>query len=223
MLTTAAPDTAHERATGRLFGLSDAVFAIAMTLLALGLSVPDLGAHPADQALVRALLDQGPHYLSFLLSFYVIASYWIRYNAEMRTVRASHPALLRRTLSLLLAVCALPFASDLLGTYGNQDGSAVAVYAGVNLLAVGCLLLLRFEARHHRLSPRTASTPGNLELWFDLIALLVAAPSGYLLPGHGPQALVVLMVLSGALGWFVTRQQNRGRPAEHASPDPDRA
>lgn len=219
----AASDAAHERATGRLFGLSDAVFAIAMTLLALDLTVPDLGAHPTDQALVHALLGQGTHYLSFLLSFYVIASYWVRHNAEMRTVRASHPALLRRTISLLLVVCTLPFASDLLGTYGNQDGSAVAIYAGVNIVAVGCLLMIRYEARHHRLTGHRATTPGGAELWFDLVTLLVATPAGYLLPGHGPQVLTALMVLSGIVGGFVTRRQNRGTPARRAYPAPDRA
>ncbi|MBC3840751.1 DUF1211 domain-containing protein [Streptacidiphilus sp. 4-A2] len=99
-----------------------------MTLLALDLRVPDLGNQPADHALAHALLDQGPHYLAFLLSFYVIADYWQRHKTEMRTADAAHPALTRRTLSLLLAVCALPFAADLLGTHGTHDGVAVAVY-----------------------------------------------------------------------------------------------
>ena len=219
-MTAPDPETAHERATGRLFGLSDAVFAIAMTLLALDLSVPDLGAHPADQVLVHALLARGSHYLSFLLSFYVIASYWVRHNAEMRTVRANHPALLRRTVSLLLVVCTLPFASELLGTYGGEDGSAVAVYAGVNVLAVICLMSIRYEVRHHRLAPKAESTSGNLGLWFDLAALLLGAPSGYLLPGHGPQALVVLLLLSNVLDWLVTRRHKRVTRPEHTYPAP---
>ena len=215
-MTTPDPEAAHERATGRLFGLSDAVFAIAMTLLALNLTVPDLGAHPADPTLVRALLDQWPHYLAFLVSFYVIASYWLRHNTEMRTVRANHPALVRRTISLLLVVCTLPFAADLLGAYGGQDGSAIAVYAGVNVLAVGCLLMIRYEARHHRLTERTRPAPGNGDLWFDLVALLLAVPSGYLVPGHGLLVLVGLLLLSSVVSRFVTRRQRgaaRSAPA----------
>lgn len=215
-------ETAHERATGRLFGLSDAVFAIAMTLLALDLTVPDLGRHPDDQALRRALLDQGPHYAAFLVSFYVIASYWLRHNTEMRTVQANHPALVRRTISLLLVVCTLPFASDLLGTYGGQDGIAVAVYAGVNVLAVVSLLIIRYEARHHRLAPRTGPTPGNPELWFDLVALLVALPSGYLAPGHGLQVLIALLLLSGVAGWLVSRRRNQAARPTHAYRAPER-
>ncbi|HEX3782238.1 MAG TPA: TMEM175 family protein [Pseudonocardiaceae bacterium] len=216
-MTAPAEETADERATGRLFGLSDAVFAIAMTLLALDLRVPDLGPHPGDAALVRALLDQGPHYLAFLISFYVIAVYWMRHNAEMRTVHASHPALLRRTITLLLMVCTLPFAADLLGTYGGQDGIAIAVYAGINLLAVGSLLMIRYEARHHRLTTDTAPASGNLELWFDLVGLALAIPSGYLFPSRGLLVMVGLMVLSGALGSIVTRRRDQRTRASSAA------
>ena len=205
-----------ERATGRLFGLADAVFAIAMTLLALDLVVPDLGSQPSDQALTRALIDQGPRYLSFLLSFYVIASYWRRHNAEMRTADAGHPALVGRTLPLLLAVCALPFAADLLGTYGSQDGVAIAVYAGVNVVAVGSLLVIRRTARQHQLSADADDTSDRLELWFDLAALVLAAPSGYVFPGHGPLVLIALLAVSGGAGARTTRLR-RQRAAEKAS------
>ena len=214
-VSTPTAKPADDRATGRLFGLADAVFAIAMTLLALDLVVPDLGDHPTDQALTRALLDQGPRYLAFLLSFYVIASYWRRHNAEVRTVNAGHPALVGRTLPLLLAVCALPFAADLLGTYGGQDGIAIAVYAGVNVLAVGSLLAIRHAAREHRLSADTVDTSDHLELWFDLAALLLAAPVGYVFPGHGPLAMVALLVLGGAAGSKATRVRRR-RAADEA-------
>lgn len=221
-MNTLTEDQVNERATGRLFGLSDAVFAIAMTLLALDLRVPDEGDHPADHVLVHALLHEWPHYLAFLISFYVIASYWRRHNAEMRTVNATHPALLTRTLPLLLAVCALPFAAELLGTYGGQDGIAIAVYAGINILAVVSLLTIRHEARRHRLSPDAGSTPDSPELWFDLVALLLAVPAGYLFPGHGVVALIVLLFASGNAGRVVTGRRTARAAARHAGSEQDR-
>lgn len=60
---TATEDHAGEESDKRLFGLADAVFAIAMTLLALDLQVPDLGGHPSDSTLTHALAGQGPRYL----------------------------------------------------------------------------------------------------------------------------------------------------------------
>lgn len=194
---------------GGLFGLSDGVFAIAMTLLALDLTVPDPGTYDTDRALRHALVPEGPNFLAFLLSFFVIASYWQRHNAVMRTVHSTHPALLRRTLPLLLMVCALPFAAGLLGTYGTRFGIAIVVYAGVNFLAVGSLLMIRYEARHHRLTPGEGSAPDNLELWFDLAALVVAAPSGYLFHSHGPVALAVILVASNTAGSYATRRRSR--------------
>ena len=211
-----ADNDADERAGGRLFGLSDGVFAIAMTLLALDLRVPDLGDHPTDRTLRHALLNQEPRYLAFLLSFYVIAGYWQRHRAEMRVADAGHPALTRRTLPLLLAVCALPFAADLLGTYGDQDGVAITVYAGVNVVAVGSLLLVRRAARRHQLSADAVDRSDDLELWFDLAALLLAAPSGYLFSGHGPLVMVVLLLLSDAAGSVAARLR-RERAAQETA------
>jgi uncharacterized membrane protein len=217
-MSTPTEEQVDERATGRLFGLSDGVFAIAMTLLALDLQVPDPGKALSDHALRHDLLGMGQQFLAFVLSFYVIAGYWRRHNAEMRTVNAGHPALLARTVPLLLLVCTLPFAADLLGSYGNHDGIVIVVYAGVNILAVVCLLMIRHEARLRRLSPSTAPKPDEFELWFDLVALVLAAPSGYLFPGNGQLILVVLMILSGLAGSYATRR--RSTPPATAAADP---
>src|ERR1700710_160452 len=65
-----------DNSVGRLLALSDGVFAIAMTLLALDLRLPDLGAHASDAQLRHALGDDWRGYLAFVISFYVVASYW---------------------------------------------------------------------------------------------------------------------------------------------------
>ncbi|MFF5563760.1 TMEM175 family protein [Streptomyces sp. NPDC012623] len=207
-LSTPSDEAVGERSMGRLFGLSDAVFAIAMTLLALDLGVPALNS-PTEGELRHALAGQGSHFLAFLLSFYVASVYWRRHHTEMRDVRVSHPALVRRTMILLLAVSALPFASNLLGSYGSRAGIVLAVYAGVNVVAIAALLLLRHAVRHHRLSTEPGPRPEAVELWFDLAAMLLAVPAGYLLPGHGVVALIVLLVVSGRAGWFMTRRRRR--------------
>jgi uncharacterized membrane protein len=53
---------------GRLLTLSDGIFAISMTLLALDLQVPDLGGHATDAALRHALAAKSDSYWSFLLT-----------------------------------------------------------------------------------------------------------------------------------------------------------
>jgi uncharacterized membrane protein len=97
-----------DNSLGRLLTLSDGVFAIAMTLLALDLRVPDL--HDATNAsLQHALRHQVPNYLSFLISFCVVASYWRRHRRLMRSVEIIDSALIDQTVLLLLLVAAMPF------------------------------------------------------------------------------------------------------------------
>lgn len=211
-MKTLTEEARDERGVGRLFTLCDGVFAIAMTLLALDLRLPELGKDPGDAALRQALVDLEPRYVSFLISFYAIASYWRRHRAEMRTVRVAPPALVRLTMFLLLTIAVLPFVSNVLGSYGNQAGIAVAVYAGANVLAAGTLLVIRRVVDLHQPPGEVASEHGRYELWFDLTAFALAVPSGYVFPGNGPQALIVLLALS-AVASLVTRLllKRRGR------------
>lgn len=221
-MKTLTEEARDERGVGRLFTLCDGVFAIAMTLLALDLRLPDLGDDPGDAALRQALVDLEPRYLSFLISFYAIASYWRRHRAETRTVRVSPPSLVRLTMFLLLTIAVLPFVSNVLGSYGDQAGIAVAVYAGVNVVAAGTLLVIRWLVDRHQPSGKVAIEHGRYELWFDLAAFALAIPSGYVFPGNGPRALIVLLVLSGFAS-FVTRvllkrRRNAGPPARDVFP-----
>src|SRR6201986_1256199 len=99
------PDaTASDNSLGRLLALSDGVFAIAMTLLALDLRLPELGAHASDAQLRHALTDDWRGYLAFLLSFHVVASYWSVHRRAMRRAETADPRLIGHTLSLLLLV-----------------------------------------------------------------------------------------------------------------------
>lgn len=216
-MKTLTEEVRDERSVGRLFTLCDGVFAIAMTLLALDLRLPDLGKNPGDAGVRQALVDLEPRYLSFLISFYAIASYWRRHRSEMRTVRVSPPVLVRLTMFLLLTIAVLPFVSNVLGSYGEQAGIAVAVYAGVNVLAAGTLLVIRWVVDRHQPPGEVASEHGRYELWFDLAAFALAVPSGYVLPGNGPQALIVLLVLSDVVSYvtrlLLKRRTNTGAPA----------
>ena len=71
-----ANEAASDNSLGRLLALSDGVFAIAMTLLALDLRLPDLSTDASDAQLRHALADDWRSYLAFLISFYVVANYW---------------------------------------------------------------------------------------------------------------------------------------------------
>ncbi len=112
----ASPEGAGARArllpTGRLEAFSDAVFAIAITLLVLELHVPT-----GQEALVKGLEHEWPRYLGYFVSFAFIGGVWIAHSNMTRFIKAADPALMRLNLTLLLFVSFLPFTTAIAATH----------------------------------------------------------------------------------------------------------
>jgi uncharacterized membrane protein len=202
----------EDNSLGRLLTLSDGVFAIAMTLLALDLRVPELPDPVTNTALLDELGRELPSILTFLLSFYVVANYWFSHHRLMRSVTTTHPRLLRHTLPLLLVVAAMPFPTSLLGRYASVP-IALALYSVVNVLAVLLLLWLRHDVESFRL----ATAPVDPDEWRrfgwelrgNLVVFLLCIPAGYVLGGKGPYVLALLFFSNRAApAW--RRWQRRG-------------
>ena len=197
------PDTAgishwtDDNSLGRLLTLSDGVFAIAMTLLALDLQVPDLKGHVTSQQLIHALAQHTDSYWSFLLSFYVIAIYWGGHRRLMRSVRVFNNDLVRDTIFLLLIVAALPFPTSVLGRYGGT-AFALALYGAFNALATLALLLLTYDVRRCDPAAHHAETPADQLAawtgWANLAVFLLCIPAGYLFGSNGPYVLLLLVL-----------------------------
>jgi uncharacterized membrane protein len=121
------------RSVARLVAFSDGVFAIAMTLLVLNLSVPDV--HGADQGakLWAAIREQAPEFFSYALSFAVIGRYWVVHHRIFRVVVRSDGRLLSLNLLLLGCVALIPYPTEALGRYGDTT-TAVVLYSTTLML-----------------------------------------------------------------------------------------
>jgi uncharacterized membrane protein len=188
----------EDNSLGRLLTLSDGVFAIAMTLLALDLKVPTgLGDHVTSQQLMHALAQNTDSYWSFLLSFYVIAIYWGGHRRVMRSVVVFNPKLVRDTVFLLLIVAALPFPTSVLGKYGGT-AFALALYGAFNALATLALILLTHDVRRCDPAARRAGAAADKtaawEGWLNLAVFLLCIPAGYLFGSNGPYVLLLLVL-----------------------------
>src|SRR5664279_4890207 len=116
------------REVERLIFFSDAVMAIAMTLLVIDLKLPEsLGAMTSDADLRAALDGLGPRFLSVLLSFAVIAIWWNGHNRIFRNLERADGALVVLNLVFLGAIAFLPFPTALIGRYVDRP-SAVVLY-----------------------------------------------------------------------------------------------
>lgn len=208
MATDESDETGPDNSLARLLALSDGVFAISMTLLALDLRVPDLD-RPDDASLTQALIGMVPNFLSYLVSFYVVGSYWLDHRRLMRSVTRSHPKLLSRTLPLLLVVSALPFPASLLGHYAGEP-IALAVYGAVNAVAAVLLLRLRdlIDTEGLAATTRNDRVRTMWGLWGNLVVFLLCIPAGYVFAGHAAWMLALLFV-SGRLGAVVLWLERR--------------
>ena len=119
--------------TGRTISFSDAVIAIAITLLALDLKVPQVPESSAAAELPSALLGLWPNLFSFVLSFWIIGSYWLAHRRISELVGAYDRRMQLINLLLLMWIVLMPFSTALVGEYEHQQ-LPVVVYAVHNIL-----------------------------------------------------------------------------------------
>jgi uncharacterized membrane protein len=132
--TAADPDPV-DLTTGRAEGFSDAVLAIAATLLVLQLNTGEGGG-----SLAHRLSQQWPAFLSYFISFLNIGTIWLNHHRVVaRFSRVDHPFLVLN-LILLMIVSLLPFPTRLIGdelaggTAADQRTAAL-LYTGTFVLA----------------------------------------------------------------------------------------
>jgi uncharacterized membrane protein len=134
----------------RLAALSDGIFAVAMTLLVLGLSVRVNGTlHPArplwapdalrsEYVVWYVLRALGPHVLTYLMSFLTLGIFWVGQQTQLNHFSRSDRDLTWIHLAFLLGVVLMPFSTVLLADYITYR-LAVAVY-WLNIVLLGALL-----------------------------------------------------------------------------------
>src|SRR6266550_8626645 len=94
----------------RMILFSDAVFAIAITLLVIEIKVPQIDRHVATDALLLNALDELiPKFIGFFISFFIIGLYWTIHHRMFGYVIDYTRKLLWLNLIFLLAVVLMPF------------------------------------------------------------------------------------------------------------------
>jgi uncharacterized membrane protein len=131
-------------ANARLEALCDGVFAIAMTLLIIDVTVPASASIFSSSELWHELRHLAPSVFAFVLSFAIIFITWVNHHATMRLVNATSAPFIYANGFLLLTVVAIPFTAGLLGSFVFTDHAAPAVVlynAVLAGLAIGWVLV----------------------------------------------------------------------------------
>ena len=135
----------------RIVFFSDAVIAIAITLLVIELTPPEIEADLIDTQLVSQVLELWPKYLGFVVSFWVIATYWVAHHRMFRFINNYNRRLIYINLLFLMFVAFMPYTTALLFDYPAQT-ITVVMYAGL-VSAIGLTLfwLWSYVTHDHRL------------------------------------------------------------------------
>lgn len=140
----------------RLTFFGDAVVAIALTLLALELPVPE---GTTNSELWHSATSHRDSYLAFMISFVVIAAHWRSHHRVFRHVTATNSRLTALTMYWLLMLVVTPFATDVIGGEGAFQARFV-FYAVVQFLA--CLLFILMVREVPRDGLQRPGTPPGL-------------------------------------------------------------
>ncbi|MBO9713561.1 TMEM175 family protein [Sphingomonas sp.] len=126
----------------RLIFFSDAVFAIAITLLVIELRFPEVHQPASDADYLRALARMVPNFVGFLVSFFVIGAFWMGHHRAFDCARHWSPKLFMPNLMLLCAIAAMPFFTALSSEHWAQR-VPIMLYCG--WLLVIALLNMRLQ------------------------------------------------------------------------------
>lgn len=123
----------------RMVFFSDAVFAIALTLLALDLKLP---LHIPPEHLDAELTDGIPELTAFALSFLIISRVWLSHHADFYRIKTFTPQLAGLNMLLLFFIVMLPASTSVLSDYGGYDNPLpsilyAATISGVYLALAG--------------------------------------------------------------------------------------
>jgi TMEM175 potassium channel family protein len=163
----------------RLDALTDGLFAIVMTLLVLELKVPDLPRTATGQEIGRALANDGPVFVSFLITFMFAALFWYLHHALLNFIRELPGRLVALNLAFLLFVSLLPFSVGVLGHF-IRNSLAQTLYFG-NQFAISVLLMaMWFAARRWKLLLEpTAREARKFEIRVTALPVAAAVATGF--------------------------------------------
>lgn len=191
---------------------SDAVFAIALTLLVIEIHVPQVPPAELGQALAHLL----PDYLAFALSFFVIGGIWMSHHRKFRTIERHDQTLLRLNLVMLLFVASLPLPTAVLAGYGDTV-TAVVLYSG-SIAAIGAMMSVIWWFAYRR---GLTSVAVDRELFRYMLGqslvipvmFALSIPVALLAGAHAAQAV---WVLSLPMYLVLGRVAGRGLPTQGA-------
>jgi uncharacterized membrane protein len=189
----------------RLETLVDGIFAIAMTLLVLGINPPRPQESVATAVLPGMIESLIPQVFLFIVAFLVLALFWLGHHRQFHFVHKIDPALLWINILILIAIVLVPFSTDLAGDYPAVTDATLLFHA--NMFIVGLLFTFQWHhIRRHEHLCEPVPEKAVIHMWFyrSMLVPVVAAIGAILCIFNPPVSLLVYLLLP--TGTYLLRQ-----------------
>ena len=191
---------------GRIVNLSDGVFAIALTLLGLGLELPSGAGEP----LAAQLRARSPNLVAFALGFTLVANIWWEHHKLVARLAYFEPRSTMLNLLALGLIALAPFPTGLIGAAPTERAAVVPFIAVfVALMAVFLALIARVQRTGAwREAPDARLFRWVIAGWWaELVGLLLALSLALAVPLAG---LALAALKSPLIGAFMARRAPPG-------------
>ena len=132
-----------------VISFSDAVFAFAITLMALSIDIPDLPTHLTQSELLDKLYNLYPQFESYVISFAVIAIFWVSYHQVFNHIKGSHITMVYLNLLFLLLITLLSLSTSLVINYGTYQIPYV-IYCFIVIMTSSLLAMIWWHATKNK-------------------------------------------------------------------------
>ena len=147
---------AGDRSLDRIGALSDGLFAIAMTIIVLEIRVPAVEPH-TDDALLGAIGQLGPRFVTYFLSFLTLGIFWNAQHAQLNYVARADRTFAWLQLVYLSFVALMPFSTSLLAEFIDLRVAFLVYWLNLYLLGAALYVVWWYAIRADLLTPDATS------------------------------------------------------------------
>jgi uncharacterized membrane protein len=153
-----------------LVTFGDAIFAFSITFMAVSIEIPNLPENLSQSQVLQSLVGElGARFAIYVISFFVIAAYWVSYHQVFNHILGSHTVMVWTNLGFFFFITLIPFAVDLQIDYGFYQ-LVFILYASVLIMAGLLLTTIWLHAKKKRLTDKTLS---HKEMQYILLGSLI--------------------------------------------------
>jgi uncharacterized membrane protein len=158
----------------RLILFSDAVFAIAITLLVIEIKIPEIHEKPiTDNAVLHKLKELIPKFVGFLVSFLLIGQYWIVHHRMFSFVINFTDRLIWLNILFLFAIALMPFSTGFYSEFVLRGVVTPVIFYTANIALLGLANFLMWRYLSNQKNNLTENLTPALSKYFSLRALTV--------------------------------------------------